>query len=47
MLGQKVPLHVVSRMLGHARPSITADLYAHAVADQIEEAGSAVRRLFG
>lgn len=47
MLGARVPLHVVSRMLGHARPSITADLYAHAIPDQIEEAGAAVRSLFG
>jgi integrase len=47
MLGAKVPLHVVSKMLGHARPSITADLYAHAIPDQIEEATTAVRRLFG
>ena len=47
MLGAKVPLHVVSRILGHARPSITADLYAHAVADQIDEASEAQRRLFG
>lgn len=47
MLGDGVPLHVVSKILGHARPSITADLYAHAIPDQIEEAFSAAGRLFG
>ena len=29
MLAGGVPLHVVSRVLGHSKPSITLDLYAH------------------
>lgn len=47
MLGDGVPLHVVSKILGHAKPSITADLYAHAIPEQVDEAGAAARRLFG
>jgi len=45
-LGAGVPLHVVSRVLGHARPSITADLYAHALRSQQEQATVAINQLF-
>lgn len=47
MLGSGVPLHVVSARMGHSKPSVTADLYAHAIPDQVEEARAAERRLFG
>jgi len=47
MLGQGVPLHVVSRLMGHAKPSITADLYAHAIPTQVAEARASANRLFG
>jgi integrase len=47
MLGDGVPLHVVARIMGHARPSVTSDLYAHAIPDQIGEAVESAQRLFG
>jgi integrase len=45
-LNAKVPLHVVSRMLGHARPSITADIYAHCLPGQGQEAAQAIDAVF-
>jgi hypothetical protein len=33
--------------MGHARPSVTSDLYAHAIPDQIGEAVESAQRLFG
>lgn len=35
MLRQRVPLEVVSEMLGHSRPSFTADRYRHIYKDEI------------
>lgn len=35
MLRQGVPLEVVSRMLGHERPSFTADTYRHVYPDEL------------
>ncbi len=46
-LGARVPVHVVSRVLGHSKPSITLDIYAHVLASQQAEATDATRRLFG
>lgn len=47
MLGAGVSLPVVSKILGHARPSITADIYSHAMKDQLESSRAASRSLFG
>jgi len=42
MLAAGVPLIVVSRQLGHANPNVTAQVYAHLVADsQLDEAAAA------
>lgn len=41
-----VPAHVVSRMLGHARVSITMDLYAHVLPGQGKEAAQAIDAAF-
>ena len=46
-LGSGVPAHVVSRVLGHSKPSITLDIYAHVLDSQQAEATEAMRRLFG
>jgi len=43
MLRNGVPLHVVSKILGHSRPSITLNIYAHAVPEDY----SAVRSVMG
>jgi integrase len=31
LLEDGVPVHIVSKMLGHSKPSITLDIYSHAV----------------
>jgi integrase len=41
MLGAGVPLLVVSRQLGHANPNITAQVYAHLIADEQLDAAAA------
>ena len=42
MLAACVPLIVVSRQLGHANPNVTAQVYAHLLADsQLDEAAAA------
>ena len=42
MLAASVPLIVVSRQLGHANPNVTAQVYAHLLADsQLDEAAAA------
>jgi len=42
MLAADVPLIVVSRQLGHANPNVTAQVYAHLLADsQLDEAAAA------
>ncbi len=43
-LGAGVPVHLVSRVLGHSKPSITLDIYSHVIPSQQSEA---MRRLFG
>lgn len=47
MLGAGVPLHVVSKILGHAKPSITLDLYSHLMTHQSEEAASVIDKMIG
>jgi integrase len=39
------PVHTVSERLGHARPSITLDLYAHTMANSQDEAAAIAGRL--
>jgi hypothetical protein len=39
------PVHVVSQMLGHSKPSITLDVYAHAVSRGGEMAGERLTAL--
>jgi integrase len=41
-----VPPHVVSKMLGHARVSITMDVYAHCLPGQGKEAARAMDAVF-
>jgi integrase len=40
LLREGVPVDVVSERLGHASPSITLDVYAHALADQRTDAAT-------
>lgn len=47
LLGSGVPVHVVSQVLGHARPSITLDLYAHLMPHQSDAAAAAMGQLVG
>lgn len=42
LLNQKVPVIVVSRMLGHSRPSVTLDLYGHVLWDMQDEASKVI-----
>jgi integrase len=45
MLAEGVPLMTVSRQLGHANPNITAQVYAHLLADdQLDAAAAAFNR---
>ena len=37
MLAHNIPIHTVSRVLGHARASITLDTYAHMVPGMLED----------
>ena len=45
-LRQGVPLHTVSKMLGHADPAMTLRRYAHVLEDMREDAGRAMDELF-
>lgn len=45
LLAEGIPVHVVSRRLGHAKTSITVDTYAHVMAGQDEAAVAAFDRL--
>ena len=45
-LQQGVPLHTVSRMLGHADPAMTLRRYAHVLEDMREDAARAMDELF-
>ena len=40
MLNQNIPVLVVSKRLGHAKPSITLDYYGHLISVYQEEAAS-------
>lgn len=45
-LGAGIPLHVVSAILGHSRPSTTLDLYASCIPDQQAAAAADIHSLF-
>jgi len=40
LLNHKIPVIVVSRILGHSRPSVTLDLYGHVLCDMQDEAAN-------
>ena len=46
MLAAGVPVHVVSRRLGHSKIQITLDFYAHVIPGQDEDAAGAFADLF-
>jgi integrase len=45
-LRQGVPLHTVSRMLGHSDPATTLRRYAYVLEDMCEDAAKAMDELF-
>jgi integrase len=45
-LRQGVPLHTVSKMLGHSDPAMTLRRYAHVLEDMHEDAARAMDELF-
>lgn len=46
-LGAGVPVHVVSQVMGHSKPSITLDIYAHVLQADQQQATNAMAKLFG
>ena len=44
---QRMPIHVVSKMLGHSDPAMTLRRYAHVLDDMREDAARAMDDLFG
>lgn len=44
LLSQGMPLHEVSRRLGHVTPSVTLDVYAHAMPAADQRLADAARR---
>jgi integrase len=47
-LAQRVPVTVVSRMLGHASAKMTLDTYSHLLPDSLDEAADAMEAaIFG
>lgn len=42
-----VPAHIVSRVLGHEKPSTTLDIYAHVLKGQQQQATRVINSLFG
>jgi integrase len=45
-LRQGIPLHAVSKMLGHSEPAMTLRRYAHVLEDMEDESGRAMDELF-
>ena len=45
-LRQGMPLHAVSKMLGHSDPAMTLRRYAHVLEDMEDEGGRAMDELF-
>lgn len=46
-LGAGVPVHVVSAVMGHSKPSTTLDIYSHALPADQQHATDAMTRLLG
>jgi integrase len=46
-LGAGVPVHVVSKILGHAKPSTTLNIYAHALESQQAAATTSISSILG
>lgn len=47
MLNHGVPLLVISRILGHSKPSVTLDIYGHLLTEGQEEAANFMNSLLG
>jgi integrase len=47
LLKQKVPVKVVSEMLGHSQVGVTLNVYAHVMPDMQREAAAAMQNLLG
>ncbi|NTW88781.1 MAG: site-specific integrase [Desulfobulbaceae bacterium] len=45
LLNNNIPVNVVSGILGHSKPSVTLDIYAHVFHDQQEEAATLMDKL--
>jgi integrase len=45
MLNNNLPVIVVSRVLGHAKPSITLDIYGHLIPAKQQEVASLMDQL--
>jgi integrase len=45
LLNNKIPVIVVSQMLGHSKPSVALDIYTHLINDQSREAANVMDRL--
>ena len=47
MLNAGIPIHVVSRVAGHSRVSITLDIYSHMMPDQADDVAEKMGRILG
>jgi integrase len=47
MLAQRVPPHVVQRVLGHSNIATTMNVYAHVMPNALDEAAVAMGRALG
>lgn len=47
MLGAGIPVHVVSQILGHSKPSVTLNLYSHLMKHQSDAAAKIIDSMIG
>jgi integrase len=47
LLEEGVPMKVVSELLGHSSPKVTAQTYSYVTARLVAEAGAAIARALG
>lgn len=47
LLGNNIPVHIVSRLLGHSSPVVTYEIYAHMLPANQSEAAATIQRIFG
>ena len=47
MLAAGVPVHVVSKRLGHGSPKVTLSVYAHVLPGQDRDAAERLSAMFG